>query len=167
MDPHIAAAPTVACASAADRPKRGRPAFDVGVVGEDVVDLVAAATRAQAPDVRPVAVPVLELSFGFAVWLNRLEQHLDLRGCPGHWPQGVSWVGLLGKVKIMSKPYVSVLIDTYNHERFIAQAIKTVLEQDMPMANVEIVVVDDGSTDRTPEIVRGFEPRVRLIRKAN
>src|ERR1700731_4007134 len=67
----------------------------------------------------------------------------------------------------MSKPHVSVLIDTYNHERFIAQAIMSVLEQDMPMANVEIVVVDDGSTDRTPEIVRGFEPRVRLIRKTN
>jgi len=67
----------------------------------------------------------------------------------------------------MSKPYVSVLIDTYNHERFIAQAITSVLEQDMPMANVEIFVVDDGSTDRTPEIVRGFEPCVRLIRKTN
>ena len=67
----------------------------------------------------------------------------------------------------MSKPFVSVLIDTYNHERFIEQAITSVLEQDMPMADVEIVVVDDGSTDRTPEIVRHFEPRVRLLRKPN
>jgi glycosyltransferase involved in cell wall biosynthesis len=67
----------------------------------------------------------------------------------------------------MSKPFVSVLIDTYNHERFIEQAITSVLEQDMPMADVEIVVVDDGSTDRTPEIVRRFEPRVRLLRKSN
>ena len=67
----------------------------------------------------------------------------------------------------MSKPYVSVLIDTYNHERFIEQAITSVLEQDMSMADVEIVVVDDGSIDRTPKIVRSFEPRVRLIRKPN
>ena len=67
----------------------------------------------------------------------------------------------------MSKPSVSVLIDTYNHERFIEQAITSVLEQDMPMEDVEIVVVDDGSTDRTPEIVRCFEPRVRLLRKSN
>ncbi len=67
----------------------------------------------------------------------------------------------------MSKPYVSVLIDTYNHERFIEQAITSVLEQDMSMSDVEIVVVDDGSTDRTPEIVRKFEPRVRLVRKPN
>jgi GT2 family glycosyltransferase len=67
----------------------------------------------------------------------------------------------------MSKPYVSVLIDTYNHERFIERAITSVLEQDMPMDGVEILIVDDGSTDRTPEIVHRFEPRVRLIRKPN
>src|ERR1700676_4365722 len=67
----------------------------------------------------------------------------------------------------MSKPYVSVLIDTYNHERFIAQAITSVLGQDMAMDEVEIVVVDDGSTDRTPEIVHRFEPRVRVLRKTN
>jgi glycosyltransferase involved in cell wall biosynthesis len=65
----------------------------------------------------------------------------------------------------MSKPRVSVLIDTYNHERFIAQAISSVLDQDL--ADVEIIVVDDGSTDGTPEIVRRFEPRVRLLSKPN
>ena len=64
-------------------------------------------------------------------------------------------------------PQVSVLIDTYNHERFIERAITSVLEQDMPMDGVEILIVDDGSTDRTPDIVRRFEPRVRLIRKPN
>ena len=69
--------------------------------------------------------------------------------------------------KKMSKPYVSVLIDTYNHEKFIEKAIRSVLDQDMPMADVEILVVDDGSTDRTTEIVRGFEPRVRLVQKPN
>jgi glycosyltransferase involved in cell wall biosynthesis len=67
----------------------------------------------------------------------------------------------------MSKPLVSVLIDTYNHERFIERAITSVLEQDFALDRVEILVVDDGSTDRTPEIVRSFEPRVRLIRKPN
>jgi glycosyltransferase involved in cell wall biosynthesis len=66
-----------------------------------------------------------------------------------------------------ANPHVSVLIDTYNHERFIERAIISVLEQDMPMDNVEILVVDDGSTDRTSELVRQYEPRVRLIRKSN
>jgi glycosyltransferase involved in cell wall biosynthesis len=65
------------------------------------------------------------------------------------------------------KPAVTVLIDTYNHERFIEEAIVSVLDQNFPRSDVEIIVVDDGSTDRTAEIVAKFEPRVRLIRKAN
>src|SRR5215469_10489450 len=67
----------------------------------------------------------------------------------------------------MLKPAVTVLIDTFNHERFIEEAIVSVLEQDFPRAEMEIVVMDDGSTDRTPEIVRKFEPHVRLLRKTN
>jgi glycosyltransferase involved in cell wall biosynthesis len=67
----------------------------------------------------------------------------------------------------LGKPFVSVLIDTYNHERFIEQAIVSALEQDFPASDREILVVDDGSTDRTPAIVRNFEPHVRLLRKQN
>jgi glycosyltransferase involved in cell wall biosynthesis len=67
----------------------------------------------------------------------------------------------------MPAPLVTVLIDTYNHERFIEEAIVSVLEQDFSAGDVEILVVDDGSTDRTPEIVRKFAPRVRLICKTN
>ena len=67
----------------------------------------------------------------------------------------------------MEKPFASVLIDTYNHERFIEQAIVSVLEQDFPASEREIIVVDDGSTDRTLEIVKKFEPQVRLLRKEN
>lgn len=67
----------------------------------------------------------------------------------------------------MANPLVTVLVDTYNHERFIEQAIVSVLEQDFPRSDMEILVVDDGSTDRTPEILRKFEPHVRVLRKAN
>jgi glycosyltransferase involved in cell wall biosynthesis len=67
----------------------------------------------------------------------------------------------------MAKPFVSALIDTYNHERFIEKAVVSVLEQDFPAEEREILVVDDGSSDRTREIVKKFEPRVRLLRKTN
>jgi Glycosyl transferase family 2 len=69
--------------------------------------------------------------------------------------------------KVPNVLFVSVLIDTYNHERFIEKAINSVLEQDFPAGEREIIVVDDGSTDRTPEIVQRFEPNLRYIRKEN
>ncbi|HKS95384.1 MAG TPA: glycosyltransferase family 2 protein [Terriglobia bacterium] len=65
------------------------------------------------------------------------------------------------------RPFLSVLIDTYNHEKYIEQAMLSAVEQDFPANEYEIVVVDDGSSDRTPDIVRKFEPRVRLLRKKN
>ncbi len=67
----------------------------------------------------------------------------------------------------MAQPLITALIDTHNHERFIARAIESVLDQKVPQDGLEILVVDDGSTDRTPEIVEKFAPRVRLLRKAN
>ena len=67
----------------------------------------------------------------------------------------------------MSKPFVTVLIDTYNHQCFIEDAINSVLNQNFSASETEILVVDDGSTDDTSQIVRKFVPRVRLLRKAN
>ncbi len=67
----------------------------------------------------------------------------------------------------MPRPFITVLVDTYNQECFIEEAIESVLDQDFPNDKMEILVVDDGSTDRTAEIVRKFEPRLHLIRKAN
>jgi GT2 family glycosyltransferase len=66
----------------------------------------------------------------------------------------------------MANPFISVLIDTYNHENFIEQAVRSVLEQDF-RGDREIIVVDDGSTDKTPEILRKFESHVRILRKTN
>ena len=67
----------------------------------------------------------------------------------------------------MSKPFASVLIDTYNHERFIEQALVSVLEQDVSQQEMEIIVVDDGSTDNTAAIARKFLPHIRYLRKEN
>jgi len=67
----------------------------------------------------------------------------------------------------LSRPFVSVLIDTYNHEKFIEQAITSVLEQSFSASDCEILVVDDGSTDRTPEIIAKFAGRVTHLPKKN
>jgi glycosyltransferase involved in cell wall biosynthesis len=64
-------------------------------------------------------------------------------------------------------PIVTVLVNTFNHQSFIAKALSSIVEQDFPAADTEIIVVDDGSTDLTPEIVRQFLPRIKLFRKQN
>lgn len=64
----------------------------------------------------------------------------------------------------MPAPQVSVLIIVYNRERFIGDAIRSTLSQSL--ADLECIVVDDGSSDRTIEIVEAFrDPRVKLVRQ--
>jgi len=65
------------------------------------------------------------------------------------------------------KPQVSVLIDTFNYGRFIGEAIESVVSQDFPEERVEILVIDDGSTDDTAERVKRYAPRVQYFYKAN
>ena len=50
----------------------------------------------------------------------------------------------------------SVIIPTYNYARFIGQAIDSVLGQSYPAEEIEIIVVDDGSTDNTQEILKKY-----------
>jgi glycosyltransferase involved in cell wall biosynthesis len=67
----------------------------------------------------------------------------------------------------MPRPFVSVLIDTYNHERFIEEALASVVSQDFPAADREIVVVDDGSTDGTSAILNKFGSQLCVLTKPN
>jgi glycosyltransferase involved in cell wall biosynthesis len=62
-------------------------------------------------------------------------------------------------------PTVSAIIPAYNASRYIARAIESCLAQTHPP--IEVIVVDDGSTDDTAAIAAGFPAPVRLIRQAN
>lgn len=64
-----------------------------------------------------------------------------------------------------SKPRISVVIPAYNAERTIIRTLESVFAQTFPPH--EIIVVDDGSQDRTAEVVSQLAPRVRLIRQGN
>ncbi|MEO2090871.1 MAG: glycosyltransferase [Gemmataceae bacterium] len=62
------------------------------------------------------------------------------------------------------KPTVSVVMAAKNYARFIGQAVRSVFAQTIP--DWELVIVDDGSTDPTPQAVKPFlgDPRVRYVR---
>lgn len=62
-------------------------------------------------------------------------------------------------------PRVSVVIPAYNAERFLAQAVESILGQ--TYRDFEIIVVDDGSTDATPSVIDSFGDRIRPIRQPN
>jgi Glycosyl transferase family 2 len=66
-----------------------------------------------------------------------------------------------------SAPLVSVVVDTYNHEAFIGEAIASVLQQEYQLGAVEVLVVDDGSRDGTAKQLSAFTDRVRIVRKEN
>ncbi len=58
-------------------------------------------------------------------------------------------------------PLVSIVIPAYNHESFIGQAIESVLAQ--TAGDLELIVIDDGSVDRTWQVIQGFQDQ-RLVR---
>jgi glycosyltransferase involved in cell wall biosynthesis len=62
-------------------------------------------------------------------------------------------------------PSVSVVIPTYNRQLFLRKAIESVLSQ--KFSDFELIVVDDGSTDDTAEMVRGYGGQIRYIYQAN
>lgn len=62
-------------------------------------------------------------------------------------------------------PFVSVVINNYNYGRFLRDAIESALGQTYP--NTEVIVVDDGSTDNSREIIAGYGSKVIPVLKGN
>jgi glycosyltransferase involved in cell wall biosynthesis len=62
-------------------------------------------------------------------------------------------------------PLVSILINNYNYGRFLKEAIDSALNQTYP--NIEVIVVDDGSTDGSQAIIEGYGDRIIAVLKQN
>lgn len=59
-------------------------------------------------------------------------------------------------------PKVTVLMSVYNGERYLNEAVDSILSQ--TFTDFEFLIIDDASTDRTPEILRGYDdPRIRIV----
>jgi glycosyltransferase involved in cell wall biosynthesis len=67
---------------------------------------------------------------------------------------------------LMSHPAVTVLMPVYNSERYVARAVKSILDQ--TFRDFEFLVINDGSTDGSIDIIREFDdPRIRVIGTEN
>ena len=62
-------------------------------------------------------------------------------------------------------PTVSVIIPTFNHGRFVGEAVQSALDQTLPPR--EVIVVDDGSIDETAHVLGQFGDRIRVVRQEN
>lgn len=68
--------------------------------------------------------------------------------------------------KTMQNPRVSVIMSVYNGEKYIREAIDSIMNQ--TFKDFEFLIIDDGSTDSSPEIVRSYcDPRIRLFKQEN
>jgi len=62
----------------------------------------------------------------------------------------------------MSPAELSVIIPTYNRSDLLSYTLRSLAEQSLETDRFEVVIVDDGSTDQTREVIRSFEPELRL-----
>ena len=64
-----------------------------------------------------------------------------------------------------SKPFFSIVVPTWNRGAIIEETMHSLLDQDFPHSQYEIIIVDDGSTDDTLERLQSFSSRIRVLRQ--
>ena len=60
---------------------------------------------------------------------------------------------------------ISIIIRTYNEERYLRELLETIKVQELPYSETEIIIVDSGSTDRTLPIAESFDCKITHISK--
>lgn len=69
---------------------------------------------------------------------------------------------------VSADPLFSAIIPTYNRAAYLAHAVQSALDQQLPTGGqIEVIVVDDESTDDTPRVAAGFGERIVYLRQAN
>lgn len=97
----------------------------------------------------------------------KLDENIRRKYYLGNWLEAVTNYPVKPS-KALAEPLISVIIPCYNNERVIIEAIESVEKQ--TYSNVEMIVVDDGSTDQTAEVVRNYsrgKSNIKFFSKPN
>ncbi|MGW5411097.1 bifunctional polysaccharide deacetylase/glycosyltransferase family 2 protein [Actinomadura geliboluensis] len=149
----------------------GMPAAEVGVPAREKAvgwTLVAAQRAASAlTGTMSALFAVAGLLYVLRLILLLVFAHVHMRRVRRPGPPPMPDIGEPGELPPDPFPPVSVIVPAYNEEAGIAATVASLLDTDYP-GSVEVIVVDDGSADRTAEIVEDLGlPGVHLIRKPN
>ncbi len=123
-------------------------------VGRHTYDFISGLSALLPSHVLELGKDIERIPAGLSDFLASLPTRSDIR------PQ----VPSVGEDDV-KKPLVSVIIPVFNGEDFIADAVANVLSQNYPA--LEIIIVDDGSTDATAEIVSRLPADIRYFRQKN
>jgi glycosyltransferase involved in cell wall biosynthesis len=89
-------------------------------------------------------------------------EYIQLAHNSQHPEKGYTRAEVISSLNI---PLVSVILPTYNRAWILREAIDSVLSQNYP--NIELIVVDDGSTDRTAELLASYGDSIRVLSQKN
>lgn len=82
------------------------------------------------------------------------------------WPFAAHRVQETGEKSAMRPPKLSVVMSVYNGERYVEDAVNSILNQ--TFCDFEFIIINDGSTDRTAQILAEFDdPRIKVINQPN
>jgi|LSQX01.3.fsa_nt_gb glycosyltransferase EpsJ len=65
-------------------------------------------------------------------------------------------------------PYVSIIVPVYNNEKYLRECLNSLINQELK--EIEIILINDGSTDRSPDIIKKYalkDPRIKIINQDN
>ncbi|MCE9541842.1 PqqD family peptide modification chaperone [Candidatus Kaiserbacteria bacterium] len=119
-------------------------------------------SEAISKGVVPTFVPEV---YGAPELLKYEDMQAMLLADPVHDVDQSGWPILKKQHGSVTPPLLSVIIPVFNTEAYIADAIQSILNTNYP--ELEIIVVDDGSTDSTPEVLRSFGDAITVIRQSN
>lgn len=129
--------------------RKAQSYFDIALAGNDG----KASERLAEMILKLAALPREELKPGFQDWMDRIDAscNFDVREFRKFIPTSATTTG--------GKPFVSVIIPSFNRDKMIGITLDSFVSQDYPLGRFEIIVADNNSTDSTKDVVTAWQAK--------